>query len=112
MLRRLAPLLVLLTACGPEDPPVDEAGTTEDTDTADPTESVPTTTDDPVAELVGILQGIISVGLGSIELHESRLPCVIPALQEAVAALGETTGSLAGTLEAQDKFVAFITGDL
>jgi hypothetical protein len=64
----------------------------------------------PVAQITASIQGIISAGVsGDLNIPAGRLPCVIPALQEAVSVLGEIGGSAAGTIEAQGKFAAFIT---
>lgn len=67
----------------------------------------------PAAELTAVLQGIIGIGVDdALGIPEGRLPCVIPALQEAVGEVGEASVIAAATLEAQTMFVAFITGDL
>lgn len=64
----------------------------------------------PVAQITASLNGIISAGVsGDLNIPAGRLPCVIPALQEAVKVLADIGASAAGTIEAQGKFAAFIT---
>lgn len=66
----------------------------------------------PVVEITGALQGVISAGVeGDLfaNVPKGRLLCVIPALQEAVKALGSVATETKGTLEAQASFAAFIT---
>lgn len=64
----------------------------------------------PVAQIKASLEGVINAGVsGDLNIPAGRLPCVIPALQEAVKVLVEVGGSAAGTIEAQGKFAAFVT---
>lgn len=64
----------------------------------------------PLAQVTGSIQGIISAGVsGDLNIAAGRLPCVIPALQEAVKVLGDIGASVGGTIKGQADFAAFIT---
>lgn len=64
----------------------------------------------PLVEITGSIQGIVDAGIsGDLNIAAGRLPCVIPALQEAISVLGKIGGEVGGTLSGQAKFATFIT---
>lgn len=64
----------------------------------------------PLAQIEGSLSGLISGGIdGFANIPKGRIVCVIPALKEAVSALGSVAKEAGGTLQAQASFAAFIT---
>lgn len=63
----------------------------------------------PLANLTAEMQAVISGGLsGSFEIPPGKIDCVIPALREAVEALGSIATETGGTITAQAEFSAFI----
>lgn len=66
----------------------------------------------PIKQLTASIGGIISAGVSGdlfAGLPKGRIPCVIPALNEAVSALGKAGSTGVATVAAQAKFAAFIT---
>ena len=64
----------------------------------------------PLAQIKGSLSGLVSGGIdGFANIPKGRLVCVIPALEEAVKALGNVATEAGGTIQAQASFAAFIT---
>jgi len=66
----------------------------------------------PIKQLTASIGGIISGGISGklfAGLPKGRIPCVIPALNEAVSALGKAGTTGVATVAAQAKFAAFIT---
>jgi hypothetical protein len=67
----------------------------------------------PVVQLTTSIEGLISAGFsGEIDIPAGRLPCVLPAFQDSLEALGEVTTGFTGTIAAQADFAAFITTGL
>jgi len=67
----------------------------------------------PLAGLTASMKGIVSAGVSGdlfAGLPKGRIPCVIPALTEAVAALGKAGGEVGGTIQAQAMFATVLTG--
>ena len=61
----------------------------------------------PLVRITGEFNRVIDVAAsGDFDIAAGRLPCVVPALQEAVQVLGGVATDTAGTLEAQARFSA------
>lgn len=64
----------------------------------------------PVINLAGQINGLIDAGVkGEFDIPAGRLPCVIPALEEAVTILGEAGGEFTASIQLQAQFVGTIT---
>ncbi len=64
----------------------------------------------PLANLTAEMQGFVTGGVEILgEIPKGRITCVIPAFEEAIVALGEAGGSVAGTIEAQASFATIFT---
>jgi hypothetical protein len=67
----------------------------------------------PLAQITTSIEGLISAGFeGEIEIPAGRLPCVLPAFEESISALGEIGTGFAGTISAQADFASFVTTGL
>ena len=67
----------------------------------------------PLAQISGAIEGIVSVGIsGELDIPAGRLPCVIPAFEDAGTALADIGTGFTGTVAAQADFAAFITTGL
>lgn len=67
----------------------------------------------PVVSITAELNNVIKLGVDGelfANVPKGRLLCVIPAMTEAVKALGSVATDAAGTIEGQVKFAGFITG--
>lgn len=65
----------------------------------------------PSANLVAQIEGLISVGFeGGLEIPPGRLPCVLPAFNDALTTLQTAAGEATTTVTAQASFAALITG--
>jgi len=65
----------------------------------------------PVARITGSLQGFVDGGVdgfAELDIPAGRLPCVIPAFQESLSALGSAGADLQFTAEASVDLFAFI----
>ncbi len=61
----------------------------------------------PAAQILGELNAVIDVGVsGDLDIPAGRLPCVVPALQEAAEIMGGAASEFSGTIEAQVKFAS------
>ncbi len=64
----------------------------------------------PVVNLAGQIEGLISAGVkGEFDIPAGKLPCVVPALEEAVTILGEAGGEFTASIALQADLVATIT---
>ena len=66
----------------------------------------------PVARLTGSLQGFVSGGVdgfAELDIPTGRLPCLIPAFEEALTALGDAGGDLQYTASASVELFGFIS---
>jgi hypothetical protein len=67
----------------------------------------------PLQQLTASIEALISAGFdGEIEIPPGRLPCVLPAFEDSVTALGDIATDFGGTISAQADFAAFITTGL
>lgn len=67
----------------------------------------------PLAQLTSSIEGLISAGFGGeLNIPAGRLPCVLPAFQDSLTALGDVATGFSGTVSAQADFAAFITTGL
>ncbi|MBA3545106.1 MAG: hypothetical protein H0T76_01345 [Nannocystis sp.] len=67
----------------------------------------------PLVSLTASMQGIVSAGVSGdlfAGIPKGRIACVIPAMQEAIAALGKAGGEVGGTIQAQAMFATVFTG--
>lgn len=65
----------------------------------------------PLADLSASMGGLISAGVsGEFEIPAGRLPCVIPALQEAVGVLSSASTDLTVVISAQADFATVFSG--
>ncbi len=65
----------------------------------------------PFDNLTGEIKALVDVGIsGELDIPAGRLPCVIPAFQEAASALADAGGSVGVTVAAQAEFVTIFTG--
>ena len=67
----------------------------------------------PLAGLTASMQGIVSAGVSGdlfAGLPKGRIICVLPAMQEAITALGKAGGEVGGTIQAQAMFATIFTG--
>jgi modification target Cys-rich repeat protein len=61
----------------------------------------------PLADLSAQMGGLVSAGVeGEYDIPIGRLPCVIPALAEAVDVLADASTDLTGVIQAQVEFAA------
>ena len=67
----------------------------------------------PLAALTASMEDIFSAGVSGklfAGLPKGRIPCVLPALTEAIKALGKAGGEVGGTISAQAMFATVFTG--
>jgi hypothetical protein len=65
----------------------------------------------PVASITASLQGFVSGGVdgfAELDIPLGRLPCVIPAFQESISALGDAGADLSFTAQASVDLFAFV----
>ena len=63
----------------------------------------------PVARILGELQGFASAdAIADFDIPAGRLPCVIPAFEEAITVMGDTGANLQFTAEASVDLFAFV----
>jgi hypothetical protein len=67
----------------------------------------------PLAQLTTSIEGLISAGFeGGLDIPTGRLPCVLPAFQDSLTALGDVATGFSGTVSAQASFATFILTEL
>ncbi len=67
----------------------------------------------PLAGLTASMQGIVSAGVSGdlfAGLPKGRIACVLPAMAEAIEALGKAGTEVGGTIQAQAMFATVFTG--
>ncbi len=65
----------------------------------------------PLIGLTGQIEGLLSAGFeGGFDIPPGRLPCLVPAFEEAITALGSIGGSVGGTVSAQVELVSIFAG--
>jgi hypothetical protein len=67
----------------------------------------------PLVQITASLNGVVQAGADGelfADVPKGRLLCVIPAMQEAVKALGSVGAEATGTIEAQVMFASVFTG--
>lgn len=61
----------------------------------------------PIVNIAGEIQGLISAGFsGELDIAVGRLPCVLPAFEEAATIMGRITSEFGGSVALQAEFGA------